>query len=120
MITKVSLEEKFAKFDEHWSPKIVAELNGQYAKVAKFLGAFDWHRHEKEDELFFVIRGKLDIQLRDGLVTLSAGEMCVVPKGVEHRPVAESESCVLLLEPKSTLNTGNTETSKTVRDLEWV
>lgn len=117
---KVDLEEKFALFDEVWKPKIVGELNGQYVKLAKLLGEFVWHHHDDEDELFFVFKGSLDIELRDRTISLSEGEFFIVPRGVEHRPVAKTEAHVLMLEPASTLNTGNVDDEKTVRDPEWI
>ena len=104
---KVNLAEKLALFDEHWSPKIVAELNGQHVKLVKLLGEFSWHHHEEEDELFFVVGGRLGMEFRDRDVWLEEGELIVVPRGVEHRPVAEGEVHVMLFEPASTLNTGN-------------
>lgn len=110
----VNLEDCFGQFTEHWTPHIVAELNGQHVKVARLLGEFDWHHHEHEDELFWVIRGTLQIELRDRTVTLTPGELFVVPRGVEHRPVCESEVQVVLFEPASTLNTGNVRTDRTV------
>lgn len=114
---KVNLKEKFAAFTEQWSPRIIAELNGQQVKLAKLEGAFVWHHHEHEDELFLVVRGELTIRLRDRDVVLSEGEFFVVPRGVEHQPVAEREAHVLLFEPSSTLNTGNVEGERTVREL---
>ena len=104
---KINLKEKFTKFNDYWSPKIVGELNDSYVKLAKFKDTFDWHSHENEDELFLVIKGKLLIKLRDQDVHLEEGEFFIVPKGVEHCPVASEEAHILLLEPKSTLNTGN-------------
>ena len=104
---KVNLAEKLSLFDEHWSPKIVAELNGQHVKLVKLLGEFSWHHHDEEDELFFVIEGRLGMGFRDRDVWLEEGEMIVVPRGVEHRPVAEEEVHVMLFEPAFTLNTGN-------------
>lgn len=112
----VNLHACFAQFSEHWTPHIVAELNGQHVKVARLLGEFDWHHHEHEDELFWVISGTLHIELRDRTVTLDPGELFVVPRGVEHRPVCEREVQVVLFEPASTLNTGNVETERTVRN----
>src|SRR5689334_5407022 len=93
---KVNLAEKFARFREHWSPKIVGELNGQMVKLSKLLGSFEWHHHDAEDELFLVIRGRLRLEFRDKTVTLDPGEFLIVPRGVEHRPVAEEEVEVLL------------------------
>jgi len=112
---KVNLAEKFGLFEEHWSPKIVGELNGQQVKLVKVLGEFDWHHHENEDELFLVVKGQMRIELRDQALHLGEGEFLVVPRGVEHRPVAEREAHVLLFEPASTLNTGNVRTEKTVQ-----
>jgi mannose-6-phosphate isomerase-like protein (cupin superfamily) len=116
---KINLREKLASFSEHWSPRIVAELNGQQVKLAKLQGSFVWHRHDNEDELFLVVRGRLRMELRDGDVWLEEGEMLVVPRGVEHRPVADEEVEVLLFEPASTLNTGNVENERTLRQLAW-
>ena len=104
---KVNLAEKFAAFTEHWRPKIVGELNGQEVKVVKFAGVFPWHRHEREDELFFVWRGRMRIEFRDRIVELSAGEFLVVPHGVEHRTAADEEAEVVLFEPAATRNTGD-------------
>ncbi len=104
---KVNLAQKLSLFDEHWSPKIVAELNGQHVKLVKLLGEFSWHHHDEEDELFFVIESRLGTEFRNRDVLLEEGEMIVVPRGVEHRPVAEEEVHVMLFEPASTLNTGN-------------
>jgi mannose-6-phosphate isomerase-like protein (cupin superfamily) len=111
---KVNLREKLALFSELWSPKIVGELNGQQVKLVKLHGEFTWHHHAEEDELFLVLSGQLSIQLRDRVVDLREGEFLIVPKGVEHRPVALEEAHVLLLEPASTLNTGNVRTERTV------
>ena len=116
---KVNLTESFARFDDYWSPKIVAELNGQHVKLAKLRGEFIWHSHEREDELFLVVKGSLTIKLRDEEdVVLHEGEFFVVPRGVEHLPVAEEEAHVLLFEPASTLNTGNIENDRTVHEME--
>lgn len=111
---KVNLAEKFAAFTDHWNPRIVGELNGQQVKLVKFNGEFVWHRHEAEDELFLVIAGSFEMQFRDRNVQLQPGEFLIVPRGVEHRPVATSEVQVLLFEPASTLNTGNVRNSRTV------
>ena len=105
----VSLPEKFARIDEHWRPKVAAELNGQEVKLVKFQGVFPWHHHENEDELFLVWRGRMTIEFRDRVVTLGPGEMCVVPRGVEHRTAAAEEAEVLVFEPVATRNTGNVE-----------
>ncbi len=120
MIKKVNLAEKFSLFDEPWSPKIVAELNNAYVKVVKLEGEFVWHHHDDEDELFWVVSGRLRMELRDGDVILEPGELLVVPKGVEHRPVAEGETHVVLIEPKTTLNTGNVRNERTVDELERI
>lgn len=119
-MAKVNLEEKLALFDERWSPRIVGELNGQHVKLAKLEGEFVWHHHQNEDELFLVLRGTLELQLRDETVTLEPGEFYIVPRGVEHRPVAHGEVHVLLLEPASTLNTGNVENDRTIKDLDRI
>ncbi|MGH2392666.1 MAG: cupin domain-containing protein [Candidatus Limnocylindria bacterium] len=111
---KVNLQEKLAAFDELWSPKIVADLNGQHVKLVKVKGEFVWHHHDDEDELFLILSGRLRMELRDGDVWLEEGEFLVVPRGVEHRPVAEDEVHLLLLEPASTLNTGNVRNERTV------
>jgi len=104
---KATLNEKFALVHEHWRPKVIAALNGQEVKVVKFLGVFPWHHHEDEDEMFLVWRGRMTIEFRDGSIALDAGEFCVVPRGVEHRTLAETEAEVLLFEPAQTRNTGN-------------
>ncbi len=111
-IDKVNLAEKFALIDEYWRPKVVGELNGQEVKLVKFQGEFPWHHHENEDEMFMAMKGNFRIEFRDKTVELSEGEFVVVPKGVEHRPVAENEVEVLLFEPKNVLNTGNIEDEK--------
>ena len=110
----VRLQEKLSRFNEHWSPKIVAELNGQHVKLAKLLGTFDWHTHDGEDELFYVLHGELDLELRDRTHHLSAGDLFVVPRGVEHRPVCTEEVHVMLFEPASTVNTGDRTTERTL------
>ena len=119
-MSKVNLAEKLSQFDSHWDPKIVGELNGQYVKLAKLKGEFLWHHHEEEDELFFVIKGQLIIKLKDEDVALNEGEFYIISRGVEHMPVAEEEVHILLFEPKGTLNTGNADSNKTVRDLERI
>lgn len=115
---KINLAEKFSRFSEHWTPKVVGELNGQQVKLAKLLGPFVWHHHESEDELFLVVKGRLRMELRDKTVELEAGEFLIVPRGVEHRPVADEEVQVLLFEPASTLNTGNVRSELTAEHLE--
>ena len=104
---KASLSEKFALIQEHWRPKVVAELNGQEVKLVKFAGVFPWHKHEHEDEMFLIWRGQMSIEFRDGSVVLNPGEFCVVPRGVEHRAMADNEAEVLIFEPAQTRNTGN-------------
>ncbi len=117
---KFSIEDKFELFSEYWSPKIVAELNGQQVKVAKLLGEFDWHEHANEDEMFWVIKGQLEMHFRDRVVLLNPGEIIVVPRGIEHRPVAKSEVHVVLFEPASTVNTGQEKTDRTVEILDRI
>jgi mannose-6-phosphate isomerase-like protein (cupin superfamily) len=116
----VNLNEKFSLFEEYWSPKIVGELNDTHVKLVKVKGEFTWHHHDNEDELFLVVKGRLVIKLRDRDITLEEGEFAIIPKGVEHKPVAEEEAHILLLEPKSTLNTGNVRDEKTVEQLERI
>ena len=111
---KIDVAAKLALVHDYWTPHIIAELNGQHVKVVKLKGEFVWHRHEHEDELFYVLDGRLVIELRDGAITLDRGELCVVPRGVEHRPVAADEVHVLLFEPAGTRNTGNVENDRTV------
>ena len=120
MIEKVSLAEKLALFSDHWTPKVVGELNGQHVKLVKFAGPFTWHHHEVEDELFLVVRGRFRMEFRDRDVWLDAGEFIIVPRGVEHRPVADEEVHVLLFEPATTLNTGNVVNERTVEKLDWI
>jgi mannose-6-phosphate isomerase-like protein (cupin superfamily) len=120
MIEKVNIKEKFASFQELWSPKIAGEVNESHVKLVKLKGEFVWHHHETEDELFLVLKGRLLIKLRDQDVWLDEGEFVVIPKGVEHLPVAEEEVHVMLLEPKSTLNTGNVLNERTVSDPERI
>jgi mannose-6-phosphate isomerase-like protein (cupin superfamily) len=110
---KVNLAEALATFSEHWQPRIVGELNGQHVKVVKLEGEFVWHHHEIEDELFLVIRGAMTMELRDGNIELNEGDFFIVPRGVEHRPVAHGEAHVLLFEPATTLNTGNIRNERT-------
>ena len=119
-MNKVNINQKFSLFKEYWSPKIVGELNGQYIKLAKFKGEFIWHKHDNEDEMFYVIRGNFIIELRDKVIELNEGEFFIVPKGIEHRPVAEEEVSVLLFEPKTTLNTGNQKNELTEENLQKI
>ena len=115
---KVNLAEKFSQFDTYWDPKIVGELNGQHVKLVKLLGEFLWHHHDDEDEMFLVVKGELLIKFRDKDMLLNEGEFVVIPRGVEHMPVAQAEVHVLLFEPAGTLNTGNQHSEKTVSELE--
>jgi mannose-6-phosphate isomerase-like protein (cupin superfamily) len=119
-LDKVNLRQKLDSFSDHWSPKVIADLNGQQVKLAKFVGEFVWHHHEEEDELFMVLKGRFRMEFRDRDVWLEEGEVLVVPRGVEHRPVAEEEVEILLFEPASTLNTGNVVNEKTRRELDRI
>ena len=119
-IDKVNLAEKFNKFNEFWTPKIVGVLNDSHVKLAKFKDAFVWHQHEHEDELFFVTKGKLKIKLRDKDIDLSAGEFVIIPRGVEHLPIADGVAHVVLIEPKTTLNTGDAKSALTQINLERI
>ena len=117
---KVIIAEKLKLFSEYWSPKIVGELNGQQVKLAKFQGEFVWHKHDNEDEMFLVIEGVLKMELRDKTIIINKNEFIIIPKGTEHRPVAEKEVSVMLFEPSSTLNTGDTENELTKYVLETI
>lgn len=117
---KVNLSAKFALFQDHWSPKVVGALNGQHVKLAKFQGEFVWHKHDHEDELFLVVRGRFRMDFRDRQVWLEEGEFLIVPRGVEHRPVAEEEVHVLLFEPAATRNTGDMQNERTVDAPAWI
>ncbi|MBN2615714.1 MAG: cupin domain-containing protein [Bacteroidales bacterium] len=119
-IQKVNLQSKLQLFDAYWTPKIVGELNNQFVKLAKLKGEFVMHQHEQEDELFYVIEGKLFIELKDETLELNPGEFVIIPKGVEHKPYAPEEVSVLLFEPVTTLNTGNTNNELTVPDPEQI
>ncbi len=119
-MNKVNLSEKFAAFSEYWHPKIVGEINDSYIKLAKLKGEFVWHLHENEDEMFMVIKGSLTLRLRGEEIVLNEGEFFVVPRGVEHMPVAAEEVHVLLLEPKTTLNTGNVKNERTLETSERI
>ena len=123
-MNKVNLREKLSLINDHWNPRIVGELNGQYLKLVKFNGPFTWHHHETEDEMFLVVKGRFRMEFReDGReqeVWLEEGEFLIVPHGIEHRPVADEEAQVLLFEPASTLNTGNVENELTRPGLEWI
>jgi mannose-6-phosphate isomerase-like protein (cupin superfamily) len=115
-IAKISIAEKFAAIHDQWNPRVVGELNGQQVKLVKLRGAFVWHHHEHEDELFLVHRGSFRMEFRDRTIELSPGDILIVPRGVEHRPVADAEVEVLLFEPSTTLNTGNLVNERTVRE----
>jgi quercetin dioxygenase-like cupin family protein len=117
---KVNLNQKYELFNEFWKPKIVGELNGQYVKLAKARGEFVWHKHDSEDEFFLVVKGSFTIRLREGDIQLNEGEFYIVPKGIEHKPVAEEEAHVLVFEPKSTKHTGDVKSDLTVEKLEWI
>ena len=114
---KINLQKKFSLIHTHWDPKIVGELNNQQVKLVKFRGEFDWHKHENEDELFLVVKGRLEMQFRDKTITLNENEMIVVPRGIEHCPKSKDEVHVLLFEPASILNTGNIKSEKTKTNL---
>ena len=119
-ISVVNIAEKLGRFQEHWQPKIVGELNESYVKLVKFRGEFVWHHHEAEDELFLVVKGSLRMRLRDRDLMVRPGEFIIIPRGVEHLPVADEEVHVLLFEPKSTLNTGSMSNERTVPKLERI
>lgn len=110
---KINIAEKLSLFSDYWNPRIVGELNGQQVKLAKFKGEFVWHKHDHEDELFYVLEGSFKMEFRDKTVNVNKNEFLIVPKGVEHRPVAESEVSIMLFEPASTLNTGNVRDERT-------
>jgi mannose-6-phosphate isomerase-like protein (cupin superfamily) len=116
VVTKINLAEKFDRFTDQWSPKIVADLNDSHVKLVKVQGGCVWHQHAGEDELFVVVRGELTIELRDGQVTLGPGEMVVIPKGVEHRPVARDEVHLMLIEPKAIRHTGDVVNERTIHE----
>lgn len=117
---KITLVEKFSLIRDYWNPRIAAELNDSYIKLVKVKGEFVWHHHDNEDEMFFVVKGNLTMKFRDRDIMVHGGEFIIVPKGVEHKPVAEEEVHLMLLEPKTTLNTGNIENEKTLKNLEWI
>ncbi|MDH3268501.1 MAG: cupin domain-containing protein [Ignavibacteria bacterium] len=119
-MNKVNINQKLSLFHEYWSPKIVGELNGQYVKLVKFKGEFVWHKHDNEDELFLVVKGKFKIEFREKTVEVNENEFLIVPKGVEHKPVAEEEVSVMLFEPKTTLNTGNIKNELTKPNLKII
>jgi len=117
---KVNIAEKLSTFNDYFNPRIVGELNGQQVKLVKFQGEFIWHHHDNEDELFYVVKGSFDMHTPEKVITINAGEFLVMPRGVEHKPVAKEEVEILLFEPASTLNTGNVENAMTARNLERI
>ena len=117
---KVNLPEKLEKIKDHWHPRIAGELNGQHVKLAKLKGEFVWHKHEEEDEMFLILEGHLRVEFRDHSVELDKGEFIIVPKGIEHRPVAENECSVMLFEPAGAINTGDKKDELTRDELEWI
>ncbi len=119
-MSKVNIKEKFSLIDNYWDPKIIGEVNDMHVKIAKVKGEFDWHLHKDEDEMFLVIEGELLLKYRDKEELLKKGEMAVVSKGVEHKPVADQETHILMIEQKGTLNTGNVSSEKTVDEPEWI
>lgn len=116
----INLKQKFSLFNEYWTPKIIGELNGQQVKIAKVKGEFVWHDHAQEDELFMVIQGKLKILLKDGEVNLSEGEIYIIPRGIQHKPIAEEECWILLFEPKQIKHTGEVKDALTVEENDWI
>ncbi|MBL7745178.1 MAG: cupin domain-containing protein [Chitinophagaceae bacterium] len=114
---KINLSEKLAQFSDYFNPRIVGELNGQQVKLVKFKGEFVWHHHDHEDELFYVVKGSFEMQMRDKTITVNAGEFLIMPRGVEHRPVAKEDVEIMLFEPATTLNTGNVENELTKKQL---
>ena len=119
-LEKVTLSQKLSMFSEHWNPKIVGELNGQHVKLVKFQGEFVWHKHDNEDEMFFVVEGSFNMELRDRTIILNRNEFLIVPRGVEHRPVADEEVSIMLFEPATTVNTGNAESKLTQHVLDKI
>ncbi len=119
-MNKVNIDEKLSLFSEHWDPKIVGELNGQYVKLVKFMGEFVWHKHDTEDEMFYVLKGKFNMEYRDKTVEINENEFIIVPRGVEHKPVAPEEVSVMLFEPITTLNTGDTRNEFTKENLQEI
>lgn len=117
MISKVNTKDKLSRFSDYWNPRIVGELNGQHIKLVKARGEFIWHKHDQEDEMFYVLEGNLKIEFRDYTSILKPNEFIIIPKGVEHRPVAEEEVSIMLFEPAGTLNTGDIENAFTRRKL---
>lgn len=119
-MSKVNLAQKFAQFSDFWNPRIAGELNGQQVKLVRFQGPFVWHHHDQEDELFYVVAGRFRMEFRDRVEWIEQGEFIIVPRGVEHRPVAEAEVQVMLFEPRTTLNTGNIRNERTLERLDTI
>ncbi len=117
---KVNLAEKLSQFNDYFNPRIAGELNGQQVKLVKFKGEFVWHHHDHEDELFYVVKGSFDMHLREKIITVSQGEFIIMPRGMEHKPVASEEVEIMLFEPASTLNTGNVVDGRTRPELDWI
>lgn len=117
---RINLSEKFEFVTEYWSPKIIEQMNDYHFKLAKFKGEFTWHAHKETDEVFFVVEGEMKIEFREKIVSLKAGELFVVPKGIEHRPVSEEECKVMLIEPAGTINTGEVKNDQTVAEIDWI
>lgn len=120
MVNVVNLADKFSQITKQWDPKIIAQLNDYHFKIAKIQGEFVWHSHPETDEVFLVVEGSLTIQLRDGDLHLAPGELCVIPCGVEHKPAAEQECQILMVEPVGTLNTGDAGGERTIQETEWI
>ena len=120
IIKKINISQKLAQFNDHWNPRIIGELNKQHVKLAKIKGEFIWHKHEDEDEMFLVLKGTLKIEFRDRTETIKENEIIIVPKGVEHKPIAEEEVSIMLFEPATTINTGALENERTRKNLESI
>ena len=118
MVKKINIDQKLSLFNDHWNPRIIGELNKQHVKLAKIKGEFIWHKHDKEDEMFLVLKGILKIEFRDRIETIHENEIIIVPKGVEHRPIAEEEVSIMLFEPETTINTGDLDNERTRKNLE--
>lgn len=116
----INIEGKFELFSDHWNPRIIGELNGQHVKLARIQGEFDFHHHKNEDELFLVIKGRMALAFRDKVVHLKQGELIIVPRGVDHKPIADEECLIMLFEPSSTINTGNIVSQKSRTKLDWI
>ena len=118
MVKKINIDQKLSLFNDHWNPRIIGELNKQHVKLAKIKGEFIWHKHDKEDEMFLVLKGILKIEFRDRIETIHENEIIIVPKGVEHRPIAKEEVSIMLFEPATTINTGDLDNERTRKNLE--